>query len=74
MLPRALPRTTSNQPMLVPHYSSTCSNILAAQSYGEHIPIFKVLSIVFNLEKILIDLKRQDVAVPLSLQSQHWHS
>ena len=51
-----------------------CSNILAAQSYGEHIPTFKVLSIVFNLEKILINLKHQDVAVPLSLQFQHWYS
>lgn len=47
----------------------------AARSYGEHIPTFKVLSIIFNPETKLIDLtlfeERQDVAVPLSLQFQY---
>jgi fatty acid synthase subunit alpha len=47
----------------------------AARSYGEHIPTFKALSIVFNPETKLIDLtlfeERQDVAVPLSLQFQY---
>ena len=47
----------------------------AARSYGEHIPTFKALNIVFNPETKLIDLtlfeERQDVAVPLSLQFQY---
>lgn len=47
----------------------------AARSYGEHVPIFKALSIVFNPETKLIDLtlfeERQDVPVPLSLQFQY---
>jgi enoyl reductase-like protein len=47
----------------------------AARSYGEHMPTFKALSIVFNPETKLIDLtlfeERQDVAVPLSLQFQY---
>jgi fatty acid synthase subunit alpha len=47
----------------------------AARSYGEHVPTFKALSIVFNPETKLIDLtlfeERQDVAVPLSLQFQY---
>jgi len=47
----------------------------AARSYGEHVPTFKVFSIVFNPETKLIDLtlfeERQDVAVPLSLQFQY---
>ena len=47
----------------------------AARSYGEHIPTFKALSIVFNPETKLIDLtlfeERQDVAVPLLLQFQY---
>ena len=47
----------------------------ATRSYGEHIPTFKTLSIVFNPETKLIDLtlfeERQDVAVPLSLQFQY---
>jgi len=47
----------------------------AARSYGEHIPAFKALNIVFNPETKLIDLtlfeERQDVAVPLSLQFQY---
>ena len=44
-------------------------------SYGEHIPTFKALSIVFNPETKLIDLtlfeEHQDVAVPLLLQFQY---
>ena len=47
----------------------------AARSYGEHIPTFKALNIVFNPETKLIDLtlfeERQDVTVPLSLQFQY---
>ena len=47
----------------------------AARSYGEHIPNFKALSIVFNPETKLIDLtlfeERRHVAVPLSLQFQY---
>ena len=47
----------------------------AARSYGEHIPTFKALSIVFNPETKLIDLtlfeEHQDVAVPLLLQFQY---
>jgi fatty acid synthase subunit beta len=47
----------------------------AARSYGEHVPTFKALSIVFNPETKLIDLtlfeERQDVAIPLSLQFQY---
>ena len=47
----------------------------AARSYGEHVPTFKALNIVFNPETKLIDVtlfeERQDVAVPLSLQFQY---
>jgi len=47
----------------------------AARSYGEHIPAFKAINIVFNAETKLIDVtmfeERQDVAVPLSLQFQY---
>jgi fatty acid synthase subunit beta len=47
----------------------------ATRSYGEHIPNFKALSIVFNPETKLIDLtlfeERKDVAVPLYLQFQY---
>ena len=47
----------------------------AARSYGEHVPTFKALSIVFYPETKLIDLtlfeERQDVAVPLSLQFRY---
>jgi fatty acid synthase subunit beta len=47
----------------------------AARSYGERLPTFKALSIVFNPETKLIDLtlfeERRDVAVPLSLQFQY---
>ena len=47
----------------------------AARSYGEHIPTFKALDIVFNPETKLIDLtifeERQDIALPLSLQFQY---
>ena len=48
---------------------------VAARSYGEHIPTFKALSIVFNPETKLIDLtlfeEHQDVAIPLFLQFQY---
>jgi fatty acid synthase subunit alpha, fungi type len=47
----------------------------AARSYGEHIPTFKALDIVFNPETKLIDLtifeERQDIGVPFSLQIQY---
>ena len=47
----------------------------AARSYGEHIPTFKALSVVFNPQTKLIDLtlfeEHQDVAVSLSLQFQY---
>ena len=50
----------------------------AARSYGEHVPSFKALSIVFNPETKVIDLilfeDRQDVSVPLSLQFQYYPS
>jgi fatty acid synthase subunit alpha, fungi type len=50
----------------------------AARSYGDRIPTFKALSIVFNPETKLIDLtlfeECQDVAVPLSLQFQYFPS
>ena len=50
----------------------------AARSYGELVPTFKALSIVFNPETKLIDLtlfeERQDVAVPLSLQFQYYRN
>ena len=46
-----------------------------ARSYGEHIPTFKALSIVFSPKTKLIDLtlfeERRNVAVPLSLQFQY---
>ena len=47
----------------------------AARSYGEHLPTFKALSIVFNPETKLIDLtlfeERQDSAITLSLQFRY---
>lgn len=47
----------------------------AARSYGEHMPTFMTLSIVFNPKTKLIDVtlfeERRGVAVPLSLQFQY---
>jgi enoyl reductase-like protein len=71
-----VPRT--GQKVLVKYAGSLPLSVTvygAARSYGEHIPTFMALSIVFNPETKLIDLtlfeERQDVAVPLSLQFQY---
>ena len=68
----------AGQKVVVKYAGSLPSSVTiygAARSYGEHIPTFKALSIVFNPETKLIDLtlfeERQNTAVPLSLQFQY---
>jgi fatty acid synthase subunit alpha, fungi type len=68
----------AGQKVVVKYAGSLPSSVTiygAARSYGEHIPTFKALSIVFNPETKLIDLtlfeERQKTAVPLSLQFQY---
>ena len=65
---KVLVKYAGSLPLLVTVYG-------AARSYGEHIPTFKALSIVFNPETKLIDLtlfeEHQDVAIPLLLQFQY---